>query len=239
VKTGQEGSGDRACIYGSEGSFVQKIRGTIPAGVSEFSIRGALPDPGVACAELFKRALMSSGVVVEEKEIAEQNRHVFYSVRSPTVFEIVKEMQKKSINLYAEHLLKKMGELELGHGATTTGTLSVKNFLKKRGLDLSGWCIADGSGLSRKNLLTAKQLVELLISMKKSEFFPQFFESLSSPREGIRGKSGSMTLIRSYAGYSNDIAFAILINQCTEGQRAEERIEDFFNLLLNYSVPSL
>lgn len=239
VKTGTVGSGDQACIYGSEGSFVQKVRGTIPAGVSEFSIRGALPDPGFACVELFKRSLIANGVSVEEQEMAEQSRQVFYCVKSPTVFEIVQEMQKTSLNLYAEHLFKKMGEQDLGNGSTVSGVASVKKFLEKQGIDIAGWRIADGSGLSRKNVLTAEQLVKLLITMKNSEFFPLFFESLSSPREGIRGKSGRMTLVSNYAGYSKDIAFAILINQCTDSQRARERIEEFFTFIVNYSLTSL
>ncbi len=238
VKTGEKGSGDQACIYGSEGTFMQRIRGTIPAGVGEFSIKGALPDPGYACIELFKRSLNSLGISIEDKEIQEASRQVFYSMKSPTVSEIIREMQKTSINLYAEHLLKKMGEVELKNGSTLSGTTCVKKFLQNLGMDLSGCRIADGSGLSRKNVITAHQLVDLLILMRKSEFFPEFFHSLTVPRAGIHGKSGSMTLIRSYAGYSKDIAFAILINQCTDPRRAQEKIEDFFSFLLNYSFPS-
>ena len=114
-----------------------------------------------------------------------------------------------------------------------------EEIFRKQGIDIAGWRIADGSGLSRKNVLTAEQLVKLLITMKNSEFFPLFFESLSSPREGIRGKSGRMTLVSNYAGYSKDIAFAILINQCTDSQRARERIEEFFTFIVNYSLTSL
>jgi D-alanyl-D-alanine carboxypeptidase/D-alanyl-D-alanine-endopeptidase (penicillin-binding protein 4) len=235
VTTGASGSGDQACVYGSEGSFLQKIRGTIPLGKPLFSIKGALPDPGAACLELFKDALLSKGVCIGEKTMREQEKHILTSLQSPTVLEIIEEMQKTSMNLYAEHLLKKMGEVEQGYGSTSSGTSSVKKFLEAHGLDLSGWRIADGSGLSRKNLLTAEQLVHLLIVMKKSEFFPQFFASLQSPTEGIRGKSGSMTLVRAYAGYAKEIAFAILINQCTDGKRAEEKIKDFFSFLLKDS----
>lgn len=75
--------------------------------------------------------------------------------------------------------------------------------------------------------------------MKNSEFFPLFFESLSSPKRGDCGKSGRMTLVSNYAGYSKDIAFAILINQCTDSQRARERIEEFFTFIVNYSLTSL
>ena len=43
--TGPEGSGDLSCIYGSEFSPLQYIRGKIPLGIDQFVVKGAIPDP--------------------------------------------------------------------------------------------------------------------------------------------------------------------------------------------------
>jgi serine-type D-Ala-D-Ala carboxypeptidase/endopeptidase (penicillin-binding protein 4) len=229
VLTGPEGSGDRACVYGSEFSFIQYIRGTVPAGVAEFVIRGLIPDPALICAELLENSLKEKGVIVHHQVKDEKEKKVFHITYSPTVEEIVHLTNQKSINLYAEHLLKKMGEVSEGEGSSAAGVRAVKKFLKEKGIDLSGMLIADGSGLATKNLITTEQLVSLLKVMKKSEYFPIFFDSLPEQKDSIRAKSGTASLIKGYAGYSNDIAFAILINQCMDPQSVKEKVDSFLS----------
>ncbi len=238
VTTGPEGSGDRACIYGSEFSFIQYVRGTVPLGVAEFSIQGLIPDPALVCSELLENSLKEKGVLVQHQVKAEKEKRVFHTTKSPSVEEIVHLTNQKSINLYAEHLLKKMGEVCEGEGSSIAGIKAVKKFLKAKGIDLDGLLLADGSGLSTRNLITTEQLVALLIVMKKSEFFTLFLESLPEPKEFIRAKSGSSTLIKGYAGYSNDIAFAILINQCADSQSVKEKIDSFLSIISKNKIPS-
>jgi D-alanyl-D-alanine carboxypeptidase/D-alanyl-D-alanine-endopeptidase (penicillin-binding protein 4) len=233
VKTGHEGSGDRSCIYGCEFSAIQFIRGTIPTAVSEFIIKGALPDPAKCAADLLSKSLQEKGICIEHRNIEKQNKRItFHTLYSPTIKEIIHLTNQKSINLYAEHLLKKMGEVVYNEGSTTAGVRAVTNFWHSQNLDLGGFNMADGSGLSRKNLVTTKQLVGILLKMKKSEFFPIFFESLPQ-REGLmRAKSGTMSLIKGYTGYAGDIAFAILVNQCTNSKLMNEKIDLFLSNLL-------
>jgi D-alanyl-D-alanine carboxypeptidase/D-alanyl-D-alanine-endopeptidase (penicillin-binding protein 4) len=226
VKTGPEGSGDRACIYGSEFSNLQFVRGTIPLGVPEFSIKGAIPDPGALCAELLVQELQRRNIDVEQQEIAPLSKRVsFHMTISPTIAEIVHWTNQKSINHYAEHLLKRMGEVVCGDGSTESGIKAVIHFWKSQKISLSGFNMADGSGLSRKNLVTTKQLVEILLKMKKSDFFPVFLESLPQ-REGLmRAKDGYMSLIHGFAGYTGNIAFAILVNQCADNHLMKEKVK--------------
>ncbi len=176
VKTGPIGSGDRACIYGSEFSPVHHLRGTIPLGVSEFAIKGSIPDPAAFCATLLAQALQKKGIVVGNQLMAQgDKRVVLHSTLSPSLGEIVYRTNQKSVNLYAEHLLKKMGEVVLKEGSTSAGTKAVINYWNAQKVDLEGFNMVDGSGLSRKNLVTSKQLVSILLKMKKSEYFPAFF----------------------------------------------------------------
>ncbi len=226
VTTGPEGSGDRACIYGSEFSFLQHVRGTVPAGVSEFTIKGAIPDPALVCSDLLESSLKENGVFVKDEAMPQLEKKVFHITYSPKLEEIVHLTNRYSINLYAEHLLKKMG-----NGSSASGIKTVNKFLKEKQIDSSGMYLADGSGLSRQNLITTEQLVSLLVLMKKSEFFPVFLESFPEKKSGIRAKSGSMSGVKSYAGYSGDVAFAIIINHCLDVELVKEKIDDFFSVI--------
>jgi serine-type D-Ala-D-Ala carboxypeptidase/endopeptidase (penicillin-binding protein 4) len=227
VTTGPVGSGDRACIYGSELSPVQLVRGTVPAGVEEFSIKGAIPNPAVFCAELLAQSLHNRGIQVENQTLSPSSRQSFHTTISPPLHEIIYWTNQKSINLYAEHLLKKIGEAVYREGSTEAGSKAITEFWQSRQIDLEGFNMADGSGLSRKNLITPKQLVAILLHMKKSEHFPQFLKSLPKVKRGIPGKDGAMSLVRGYAGYAGDVVFAILINQCLDGKQMNEKIDRF------------
>ena len=232
VKTGPIGSGDRACIYGSEFSPFQYVRGTVPAGVNEFSIKGAIPDPAPFCAQLLTKALRTKSISVEEVELSpSQKRIAFHTTYSPPLSEILYWTNQKSINLYAEHLLKKIGETVYREGSTQAGTRAIVDFLQAQNIDLKGFNMADGSGLSRKNLITAKQLVTLLQKMKTSPHYALFLRSLPQKGEFVHAKSGSMSLIKCYAGYKGEIAFAIMINQCLDSAWMNKKIDLFLSQL--------
>lgn len=239
VKTGPEGSGDHAWIYGSEFSSTHFIRGTIPLGVDEFSIRGAIPDPAFFCGNLLTQELQKRGVIIKNENVEQQDKRVsFHTTYSPTIREIVHWTHQKSINLYAEHLLKKIGEVIYHEGSTISGIKAVTEFWHSQNIDMGGFNMMDGSGLSRKNLVTTKQLVQILVKMRKSEFFSIFFDSLPQNENFIRGKSGSLSLIKGYVGYLDKIAFAILVNQCPNHQIINEKINAFLSNLneLNHNL---
>ncbi len=226
VKTGLEGSGDQACIYGSEYSPLQIARGTIPLAVNEFVIKGAISDPPKYVAGQLTKELQRRGIEVAGENIPEGKKSFFHTSCSPSVKEIVHWTNQKSINLYAEHLLKKMGEVVYNEGSTKAGVRAVTNFWKDKKLDLQGFAMSDGSGLSRKNLVTTKQLVEMLLVMKQSPHFPTFFASLPIS-QGINAKSGSMGMIKGHVGYAGEIVFAIVVNQCADAQKMNEQLTLF------------
>jgi PBP4 family serine-type D-alanyl-D-alanine carboxypeptidase len=227
VKTGPAGSGDSAWIFGSEFSPLQFIRGTIPAAVSEFTIRGAIPDPATYAAALLSLELQARGIWTKSREMPQGERVSFHVTKSPTVGEIVYWTLQKSINLYAEHLLKKMGEVVYNEGSTDAGVKAVTDFWQTQKIDLSGFHMVDGSGNSRKNLVTATQLVQILLKMKESPLFSLFFDSLTEPQGSVRAKHGSMSLNKGWAGYAGDIVFAILVNQCTNPKVMNEKLGSF------------
>jgi serine-type D-Ala-D-Ala carboxypeptidase/endopeptidase (penicillin-binding protein 4) len=236
VTTGSKESGDNAFIFGSELSLKKVINGTIPLGVNEFVIKGSIPDPANCCIDLFIKELQRRGIIIELQDRSSSKKNVFYTTYSPTIKEIIYWTNQKSINLYAEHLLKKMGEVVYKDGSTSAGIKAVKGFWKSQGIDLDGFNMVDGSGLSRKNLITTKQLVKMLLNAKKSKYFPIFLDSLPQRNGSVKAKSGSMSLIKGYVGYKDNIAFAILVNQCFDQKKMTEIINLFLSNLNNESL---
>ncbi len=227
VTTGPVGSGDQACIFGFEYSPVQYVRGTVPAGVNTFSIKGLIPDPAQLCSELLIQALEKKGIkVLGNAPLKNLGMRVIHTTFSPEVREIVYWTNQKSINLYAEHLLKAMGQ-----GKTLEGTQAVLRFWKEQGIDIKGMNIVDGSGLSRKNFMTTQQLAEILVKMKKSPYFIDFYASLPEHKNGERAKTGFMSFHRCLAGYKGDVAFAIFINYEQDAQNAKEKIDQIVSKL--------
>lgn len=228
IKIGPRGSGDNACIYTCEFFSEKFFRGTIPEGDS-FSIKGSITDPAFLAASLLEEELQKRQITVLHKNLKKSKRTSFHVTNSPALKEIVYWTNQVSINLYAEHLLKKMGEKMYQEGSASSGLKAIYEFWKNRNIDLTGFNQVDGAGLSRKNLITAKQLVSILMKMKKSDHFSEFLQSLPQ-KEDIRAKSGTMSLVKCYAGYAGDITFAILINN-SSSEKMKEEMELFFSKL--------
>ncbi len=171
---------------------------------------------------------------------------------SPPLKEIVKAINKQSINLYAEQLLKTIG-LELkGYGSAANGISAEYKLFKDMGINPEAMNIVDGSGLSRLNLVTPRQIVALLSYMYKSKEFIPFFNSLpiagvdgslgdrmqNTKAQGkIRAKPGFLEGVRSLSGYAftgdnEPIAFSIIVNNYNVPVKLAENIQDLVCLRL-------
>lgn len=232
VTTGPIDSGDQACIYGSELSDTIVIRGTIPVGSPFCFIKGSIQNPPKLCIDLLSQELERRGIAIENQILEQKDAKVsFHTTTSPDLEEVVYLANQNSINLYTEHLLKKLGEVVYQEGSTTAGTKAVQHFWASQGVDLTGFHMADGSGLSRKNLISTKTLVQILLKMQDVATFPLFLESLPKKGRSLRAKSGSMSLVRGYAGYTDNLVFAILSNNHLDGQKTRKEFEDFLSTI--------
>lgn len=228
-------SGDQSCIFGTEFSLFQTIEGTIPLSKHGFSVKGSIPNPAKCCETLLFEFLQKKGIHIEQTLLPNDvNCNRFHTTYSPPIKDIIHLTNQKSINIYAEHLLKKIGEVTAQGGSTEGGIKAIKHFLFSIGMNLKGIHIADGSGLSRKNLLTTKHLVQLLLYMEHSPSFSIFFDSLPKQTATIRAKSGSLAFIKGYVGYTDHIAFAVLINQSTNHSQNKQLIQKLFYDLATY-----
>ncbi len=154
------------------------------------------------------------------------------SIESPTLGELIKQTNRTSNNLFAEVLLRTLGRsnTEAGNSTADLGLRLVKAKLTGLGVNANGYRQVDGSGLSRKNLLSPQTLVQTLVGMSKTPEAAVYRDSL--PVGGVNGtlanrfknypnqiqaKTGTLTGAIALAGYANpaqyqQLAFGIVVN---------------------------
>ncbi|HOO85237.1 MAG TPA: D-alanyl-D-alanine carboxypeptidase/D-alanyl-D-alanine-endopeptidase [Prolixibacteraceae bacterium] len=237
---------DRAYVFGSPFDAYRIVKGTLPAGRKNFSIKASVPDPALLLAHELYQQLSADGLVLNgvygvENEVGTGNIEVldtFFKWHSPALNEIAKQLNYESINLFAEHLCKHLGLVLKAEGSTKAGCEAIKEFWTERNIDTRFVFLADGSGLSRANALSSETLVDVLRYMhQNSLYYNDFLNSI--PLTGINGtqkyyftnsvlkgkvhsKSGSMTRVRSFAGYmttlhGTEIAYAVIVNNFDAG----------------------
>ncbi|HCY40541.1 MAG TPA: D-alanyl-D-alanine carboxypeptidase/D-alanyl-D-alanine-endopeptidase [Prolixibacteraceae bacterium] len=246
-----DNNSDQAYIFGSPEDSRRIIRGTIPKGKSDFVVKASMPDPSALLASEFRKKISLAGIYlsgITKYEKAKPEECVLLSViQSPHLSEIIKVTNHESVNLFAEHLLKHLAYNNSGLGTTKDGCKFVVQFWKDKGLDMTGFFMNDGSGLSRFNAVTASQLANILNYMKtRSTNANEFYQSLPTvgigtltvfrndnfPNQSLRAKSGSMTRIRCYAGYlstnsGKQLSFTVMLNNfsCSQSE-ATKKIEE-------------
>ncbi len=226
VTTAAAGTGDRVVVFGSEYSPLHYYRGTIPIDQPTFSIKAAIPDPPLFCAQLLTQKLRpSQGFQIIREKIPTPTLHPIQSYASPSLKEIANRMLNASDNLYAQHLLK-----ALGHGHADQGAHHLESLLLSKGIPAK---IKDGAGLARLNLLTPKGLVDLLTS-------EPLFDTLPTLTPTLHAKSGTMSGIHNLSGYlrtpTKELIFAIFINHHTSTPTAIRiQITEFLMELSNSS----
>jgi serine-type D-Ala-D-Ala carboxypeptidase/endopeptidase (penicillin-binding protein 4) len=135
-------------------------------------------------------------------------------------------MLKSSINMYAEAVLRLATGPE-GRRETQPAIAAAGTQLSTWGIASDAVRLADGSGLSRHNLITADALVAVLrrVASPLIHALPiagvdgsLALRMRGTPAAGrVRAKTGSLTAVRSLAGYvvtadGEPLVFAILAN---------------------------
>jgi D-alanyl-D-alanine carboxypeptidase/D-alanyl-D-alanine-endopeptidase (penicillin-binding protein 4) len=150
-------------------------------------------------------------------------------VRSPTLSRIIDTTDVWSDNFFAEMLIKLLGARLGGVGTTAAGAQVVEDFARSHG---SGVHAVDGSGLTRFNRASPRQVVSLLLAMREDPAGEDFIQDLAlAGHEGTvndrmhgtaaygrcRTKTGTITGVSNLSGYCFNrsgrvIAFSILMN---------------------------
>jgi D-alanyl-D-alanine carboxypeptidase/D-alanyl-D-alanine-endopeptidase (penicillin-binding protein 4) len=161
---------------------------------------------------------------------------------------VIGRANKDSVNLYAESLCKLLGHLATGQpGSWENGTAASGAYLTSIGVGAGEFKLDDGSGLSKRNAISAEAMAKILVHNFHSQHRDVFRGSLavagqdgtldrrfrgSDLRGRVFAKSGFVNGVCALSGYlrARDdrwYAFSILMNRVAslaDAQAAQEKI---------------
>lgn len=236
-------TGDDAYAFLPVNSNLMYLRGTYATDQTKKSISAALPDPAYDAAYRLTDTLKRLGIVVSNAPESTATLTAkglatpalsssLTTISSPRLSQIIYWLNQKSINLYAEQLLKTIAWKAGRPPSTDNGVEVEQNFWKARGIDPHSMNILDGSGLSPGDRVTTLTMATILQSAKKETWFPDFYTSLPT-YNNMKMKSGSILNVLTYAGYQThngrELCFSIMVNNYNGSARAVK--EKMFRLL--------
>jgi D-alanyl-D-alanine carboxypeptidase/D-alanyl-D-alanine-endopeptidase (penicillin-binding protein 4) len=220
------------------------IQGNCRTQAGPYSV--AVENPALFFGTLVKESLRKAGIAVTGRvfEGAAPPDSAFRLVAEyrTSLADCLQQMNKNSLGLAAEALFKRLGACsnrsETG-GSWEGGRRALAEYLRARGVDDAEFTIADGSGLSRENRLTANALTRVLIHLAASQDWDFYRNSLAvggvdgtletrfwEPlyRGRVQAKSGYIQAVRSLSGVVHtdlgDYVFSFIANQAGGGARA-------------------
>jgi D-alanyl-D-alanine carboxypeptidase/D-alanyl-D-alanine-endopeptidase (penicillin-binding protein 4) len=224
----------------------------------------SVEDPAEYALSVFRARLERRGIEVEgpSSVVHNWNRQSLRAPRllashtSPRMIEIVRVINKLSQNFFAEQVLKTLGAVFEGEGSFDEGADVVRDVLEDFDLPTHNLRIYDGSGLSRRNTVTAQLTAELLVAMHDHPRFEEYYESLliagtdgdtrrldtPAARGNVHSKTGTLRGVSALSGYVTTgdgelLAFSVLSNGTPRGKWGAVSVEDAIaERLADYSV---
>ena len=243
------------------GAPMQKNRiliGTIPRNKKNYVVKISMHDPKIFLKYAIEKACTDLGIIIDDNFTKIKGDLQFDTLlvyNSPNLMDLVKCVNFKSNNNYAEHLLVK--SVSLNHkDVNLNSAAEYLQFFWEDKLGLNEMIFKDGCGLSRLNLCSANAFNELLLyelerklSIGEESFFKslpisgktgtlKYFGDESVFEEKFFGKSGSMGGVRCYSGYlrKNKLyyPFTIMVNNFNSSdylvrKRIEELVVNIYN----------
>lgn len=171
-------------------------------------------------AELIKAKLEANNIVVKgsvSKVTIKHDTPLFYRhYNSKNLAEIISGMLEYSNNFIANQLYLIFGATKTDAPASMQKSRVALNKFIEEEFSWENYQLSEGAGLSRKNSLSAQQLVDVLQKLKP------YAHLLPRQNSHISAKTGTLQNVSSYAGYiynSNGLnPFALIINQRVDPQ---------------------
>jgi serine-type D-Ala-D-Ala carboxypeptidase/endopeptidase (penicillin-binding protein 4) len=203
-------------------------------------------NPPLYAAKIFTRELKRAGVIVGRAAragVAPAGAETLGEWSSNRMAVIARHTNRPSDNYFAETLLKNLGADFGDHGTTADGAVVARRQAARYGARPT---IVDGSGLSRQNRTTPRDVVELLDGLDDSDIAQPMRLSLSvagksgtlfdrmrgtTAKGRCRAKTGTLSGVSNLAGYCNSksgarLAFAFLMSGVSTwtGHRLQDRM---------------
>ncbi len=225
-----------------DGREVVHVHGTIGA---QATIKGRyinVSSPSLYAGDVFKEFLLREGIKVAGSVVegTVPNSAVCYlRFDSYPLASTIYWLNKHSNNFMAEQICMAMGADAHGPpGTREKGLAVIRDFLLAKGVDRSHFSLAEGSGLSRSNQISASALVKVLRDVSNDfSSSPEFMSSFGisgvdgtmkerftdqKVKRRIRAKTGTLRGVNSLAGYGispdgKAFVFAVLVNSQQKG----------------------
>lgn len=183
---------------------------------SKAKINTSMPYPFDVFKNRMTDRLEGEGISVTGEESDESGRTLLITHTSPPLDDILKSLMHRSDNMYAEAILRKLGDQ---YGDRNTSIKAENRLWESKGIASRYNRILDGSGLSRANAVSPKMFGEVLEWMIESDMARRFINLF--PVAGVSGtmksfmtdsplkrrlafKTGSLNSVMCYAGYVTD-----------------------------------
>ncbi|MDO9151755.1 MAG: D-alanyl-D-alanine carboxypeptidase/D-alanyl-D-alanine-endopeptidase [Methylotenera sp.] len=164
--------------------------------------------------------------------------HKLLEQTSEPLGSVVRDINKWSNNLMARQLLLTIAAEKVSTPATVAkGVVAIKSWLSASGVNVNGFVLENGSGLSRVERISAEQLGKMLVRAYLSPVMPEFISSMpilsmdgtvkqrlqdSASNGRAHLKTGSINGVSSIAGYVLDAnghrhVMVMLVNHANAG----------------------
>ncbi len=223
VTTSPAGTPTTVDVARYPGSRQLTVFGTIATGATSVSRTAAVDNPTLFFVNALKSALQARGITVSGEAVdiddvsgAGAGRRTIGHVLSPPLSIIGKTLMKISQNLYAETVFKSISR-QPGPASASASRARAEETLGRWGIAPGQYRIADGSGLSRVNFVSAQMIVRILRAMAKD---PQNFAAFEATlpiggkdgtiaarmkgthaEDNVHAKTGTLGHVRSLSGY--------------------------------------
>ena len=211
------------------------LTGSVPSSYSG-TLYMPVSNPTRFAIQSFQADLRQAGIEVKDLEAYDidqlqgekpttEDARVLFRHFSPTLAKILRVVNKESNNFYADQIFRSIS----ASGTANASERRVKRLLETAGAATGALSIRDGSGLSRKDLVTPAALTKLLGHMTDHTANEAFEASLARGGEPqttlqyrlkdqpVRAKTGSLEFARALSGYTTlpdgrRVAFSLLAN---------------------------
>jgi PBP4 family serine-type D-alanyl-D-alanine carboxypeptidase len=253
-------------VVGSSSEVRQRPTATRTLGTNEVTVTGdfvanstyyltvTVHDPGMYFGAVLRGTLRRYGIEVlggvRRANTTGWSARVVYTMESRPLADIVKAMLKDSVNLYSELLMKVLGREVVGEGSWSGGARVILRLVDELGIDRSEVEVADGSGLSRLNRLSANAIARLLQVLYSNRYLYDALPiagvdgTLRSRMQGtaaqgnLRAKTGTLTGVSALSGYVTTrdgvvLVFSMIFNGFSAPSSVVKRsVEDRIGVLL-------
>ncbi|MFZ4621362.1 MAG: D-alanyl-D-alanine carboxypeptidase/D-alanyl-D-alanine endopeptidase [Bacteroidota bacterium] len=242
-------------FYRVRGTNTIYVRGKLSVGKKPVEDQVTVDNPTLFTMTVLKEVFESKGIRINgnpldvddlKDSLRYPNAKQLASFVSVPYSEIAPQTNKPSDNAYAEQTIRTIGKEKYLLGSIENGKRAAYPVLAAWGVDTVRLRMADGSGLSRMDLITPSDAVALLTGMSQEKSFLPFYSSLpiggvdgtlkrrmkGTKAEGnVRAKTGTIGYVRGLSGYvtsadGEQFVFSMLVNHYTVSTKKSEKLQD-------------